>query len=449
MMTQSRGFSRWWPLAGGLFLVLAAGPAAAQALASSAAMDLADAVRTAVHTHPSVRSAEQQQLQAGEGVSAARSGYLPQVKLGIDSQNTNYDNTSYEGERNVHTAKLTVSQMLWDFGKTRHAVGRARAAVRAGEAQVQLSTDQVANATAQAWVEAHLQQALAQIAAEQLAAVEHLAALVDERVNKGAATRSDREQARSRVEAARSQLLAAQAEQRRAALNLMHLTSAQAPVAIRGELPAWLDDAVCAQAPVPSEAPSVRLAEAKRDQAEADVAAARAQRLPTLSLDGSLGHALNDRSRLYGRYENTSSVGLNLSMPLYEGGGLQARERAARYQLGAAEEAAAQARLEMRQGLADARAQAEGWQQRAPVLQARVESIHATRDLYQQQYLQLGTRSLLDLLNSEQEYQNARIEQARGEHEQAQLELQCLFYAGRLREAFGLEAAEPLAGNLP
>lgn len=430
-----------------LAFALGTNTAGAQAFnPASTALSMTESVREAVQTHPGVRNAEQLQMEAAEGVKAARSGYLPQVKVGVDTQNTSYDNTSYDDARHVYTATLTVSQTLYDFGKVAGEVDKAKAGVRASEAQVQLSTDQVASATGQAWVDAHLQLALVQIAREQLDGVQRLAALVAERAAKGATTRSDVEQANSRVEAARSQLLGAEADARRASLTLMHLTGRSEPVLISGDPPDWLAGDACRIGGMDADSPSVRLAVAQRDEAQADLRTARAQRLPTLSLQGSAGHAINDRSRLYGEYTNTSSVGVNLAMPLYEGGGTNARARAARYELSAAEEAADQARLETRQNFADAQAQAQGWAQRTPVLQARVESIHATRDLYQQQYLQMGTRSLLDLLNAEQEFHTARIEQAQGLHEQYRLAVLCLFNSDRLRSAFGLGTADASSG---
>lgn len=428
-------------------LALASGTGGAQALGAAApALGMTEAVREAVQTHPGVRNAQQLRLGAGEGVDAARSGYLPQVKVGLDTQNTNYNNTNYDNARHVYTATVTVSQTLYDFGKVAGQVDKAKAGVWGGEAQVQLSTDEVASATAQAWVDAHLQQTLAQIARNQLDEVQRLAALVGQRAAKGATTRSDVEQANSRVEAAHSQLLGAQAQVRRASLTLMHLTGRTEPVAISGDPPNWLSADACRIDGNDANTPAVRLAVAQRDQAQADLRTARAQLMPTLSLQGSFGHALNDRSRMYGEYRNTSSIGLNMMMPLYEGGGPSARARAAGYQLKAAEEAADQARLQARQNLADAQAQAEGWAQRAPVLQARVESIHATRDLYRQQYLQMGTRSLLDLLNAEQEFHTARFDQAQGLHEQQRLAVLCLYNSDRLRSAFDLGVADVSGG---
>jgi len=429
-----------------------AGAALCMALGSSLAiaqttgadpLDMAEAVRAAVRTHPSIRSADEQVKGANEGVNAARAGYRPQITGGVDSQYNTYRDSSYDS-RNVYTARLSGSQMIYDFGKVAGATDKARSGVRVAEAQVELATDDVALNTAQAWVDAHLQQALVQIARDQLAAVQSITALVAERTAKGATSRSDLEQANSRVEAVRSQMLGAEADALRASLTLMYLTGRTAPVAITGDVPEILAGEAC-RAGGEVETPAVRLANARRDQARADLNIAKADRLPTASLDGSVGYALTDGSRLYGQYRTTARAGVTLSMPLYSGGGTQARERGAAYQLRAFEDAVRQARLEMLQGFAGAKAQVDGWASRAPVLLTRVNSIDATRALYRQQYLQLGTRSLLDLLNAEQEYHSARIDQAQGLHQQYRLAVQCLYFSDRLRGAFGLEAPAPEA----
>jgi len=409
-------------------------------------LDMADAVRAAVRTHPSIQGADEQLLQAGEGVDAARAGYRPQITGGVDNQYNSYRNSSYDS-RNVYTARLSGSQMLYDFGKVSGAEHKAQSGVRASEAQVELVTDEVAMNTAQAWVDAHLQQTLVRIARDQLAAVQSITALVAERAAKGATTRSDLEQANSRVEAVRSQLLGAEADALRASLTLMHLTGRTAPVEITGDIPPVLESSAC-QTGAEADTSAVRLANARREGAQADLDIARADRLPTVSLDGSAGYALTAGSRLYGQYRTTAQVGLNLSMPLYSGGATQARERGAIHQLRSFDNAVQQARLEALQGFTDAKSQVDGWASRAPVLQTRVHSIDATRALYREQYLQLGTRSLLDLLNAEQEYHSARIDQAQGLHQQYRLAVQCLYFSDRLRGAFGLDKAPP-ADNGP
>lgn len=424
-------------------LALWAGPAAAQV---PEGLDLVQAVRAAAQWHPSVRNASQQVLQAGEGIAEARAGYYPQVRAGIGSQLGSRDIPPYDSRR-VHTATLSASQMLYDFGKVASAVGRAEAWVEATRAQVLLSVDEVARDTAQAWVDVHRQQALAAIARDQLSGVEELAGLVNERTRLGASSRSDSVQAQSRIESARAQRLNAEAQAARGRINLMLLTGRRsagvAPVGIAGDAPAWLDGA-CAADPqaLLAPPPAVRLAEAQRAIAQAAVRQADAQRMPTLSLDGSVGRGLGARSQLPGEKSVNTTLGLNFSAPLLEGGSSQARLRGAVYALSAADAALENAQLTARRGFEDAQAQSQGYTQRLPVLAARVESIRTTRDLYRQQYLQLGTRSLLDLLNTVQEYHAARQEQIESVHERQQLALRCLFHTDRLRSAFGIDVAE-------
>lgn len=400
-------------------------------------LGLAQAVRAAAQTHPSVRGAAEQVLQAGEGIEAARAGYYPQVRAGVDSQLSNRTIGSYDSRR-VHTASVSVSQMLYDFGKVDSAVGQAKASVAATQAQVLLSVDEVVRDTALAWLEVYRQQAMGEIARDQVRGVQALADLVLEREREGASSRSDVEQARSRVEAARAQVLDTAAQVRRGRISLMHLTGARAIATIGGTPPDGLETA-CAATADGASPPAVRLAQAQREQAEAALRAADAQRLPTLSLDGSVGRGLDARSRLPGDNGIATTVGLNFSAPLYEGGGNQARQRAAVHALTAADAALARARLVAVQELEDGRAQAQGHAERLPLLEARLGSIVVTRDLYRQQYVELGTRSLLDLLNAEQEYHAVRFDQAASVHEQYRLGLLCLYHTDRLRGTFGLD----------
>src|SRR5690606_35992427 len=137
---------------------------------------------------------------------------------------------------------------------------------------------------------------------------------------------------------------------------------------------------------------------------------------------------------------------LNFSMPFYQGGATRAQKRAARSALGAAEAAANSARLSASQNLIEARNRTSGFQQRIGALAERIASILLTRDLYREQYLSLGTRTLLDLLNAEQEYHQARFENANNIHDMRRMQVDCLYNSGRMREAFALNKID-IAGT--
>ncbi|WP_241660938.1 TolC family outer membrane protein [Variovorax guangxiensis] len=437
------------------FVLSAMPPTMTIASAEPAVVDASGAglpavVRAAVQWHPRIRTTAGQLLQAGEGIAAARAGYYPQIRGGVGMQLSNRDITPYESRR-LNQSSLTVSQMIYDFGKVAGAVNRAEAGVATARAEELLSVDDVARETALAWMELYRQQVLGRVADDQVKGVQALADLVNERERKGASSRSDTAQASSRVDAARAQQLTAQAQAARWRSQLTQLTGAVKPVVIAGEPPAVLGDACRAGIDASMvNPPAVKVAEAQRALAQADLRVADANLLPTLSLDGAVGRGIDARSRLPGENGVSTSISVNFSAPLYEGGGNQARKRAAAYAVTAADAAVAQAQLVARQSFQDAQAQSAGHAARQPVLASRIESIRATRDLYRQQYLQLGTRSLLDLLNSEQEYHTARFEQADSLIEVGRLGVECLYQTDRLRSAFALEVpSTPAVGSAP
>ena len=446
---------------GGMGLARAAEPASpspsssfsASSAGSGTALDMRAAVQAAVAWHPAVRTAQGQLLGADEGVAVARAGYYPQLKGGVGAQVNNRDVYPYTSRR-IYDASLSASQMLYDFGKVDSAVQQAEAGIETAQAQVQLSSDEVAREAAQAWVELRRQQALAAIARDQVKGVQALANLARERQVKGASARSDSMQAQSRVDGARAQLILYEAQERRWQARLMMLAGLRAvPVVGSGEslgeggVPAGLPQA-CPAAQALADLPgrgtllppaAVRKAQGQRALALADVKAADAQLMPTLSMDGSASRGLTSGSRPPGYPAVDTRIMFNVSAPLFEGGRNQARQRAAVHALEAADAAVAYAQLQASQALRDAQDQSVGLQQRAPVIDERIGSIRITRDLYREQYLQLGTRSLLDLLNAEQEYHNARFEKTDSAHELQKLAVECWYQSGRLGEVFELD----------
>jgi adhesin transport system outer membrane protein len=405
---------------------------------TSATLDMQRAVAAAVAWHPSVRSAAGYVFEAENYIDVARAGYLPQVRAGVTSEHGSRNVPGYNS-RQAHRFVVSASQMLYDFGKTSSAVDRAQADRAAAQARVLLAVDDLARDTAQAWIEVRRYEQLRQIAREQTRGVTAIADLVRTRRSKGASPMSDEMQAQAREEAARAFELETDAQLERWRAQLRHLTGLRAVPVTGGDPPSAMAQACFAPADSP-EPPSVLVARAEARAAQADVDNARAQSRPTLSLDGSVGRGLDADSRMGDSHDST--IMLNVSAPLYQGGGNVARQRAAGHVLGAAEAALENARLANSQLLQDARTQAAGNAQRSGVLDDRVESLAQTRTLYRQQYLDLGTRSLLDLLNAEQEYQQARLEQANNGHDLSRLEVSCLYGTGRLREAFGLEGRQ-------
>lgn len=400
-------------------------------------LDFTQAIQLAVEWHPAIAEAIGQLYQQNENVNIARSGYYPQVSGGF---NSGYD-SGLTGNGQSRTFSLSASQMLYDFGKVSSAVHSALARVSSQQASVLLAIDRLARDTSFAVIELQRSQLLVDLANQQVDGISAIAELAKKRSDMGASTRSDLIQARSRVEASMATQLLLQAQLNRWRSTLASLLGAQSTVNVSPGFPTTLEQSCQGVMPDTAVTPSLLIAQAQQVDALALIAQARAEALPTVSLDPSITQYLDnnvDSTLSDGRDRTRYGVFLNVKVPLYQGGAISARKSAAQHALRAAEAANDAARLAVRQGLLEARDQTSSLAQRLSTLDFRERSISETRDLYRQQYLELGTRPLLDLLNAEQEIHQARMDRENTAADLRRLNIDCLYNTGELRTAFHL-----------
>jgi adhesin transport system outer membrane protein len=396
-----------------------------------------EAVLMAAQWHPSIAEAVGNLYKQGEGINVARAGYYPQISGGLRG---GYD-TGNGADRSSQALNLSLKQMLYDFGKVDNAVSAARAAAARAQANILLVLDDLARDTAYAWIETRRYEQLTLIAREQIRGVGDIVELARQRSDMGASARSDTVQAESRVESARATFAEYQAQHQRWRSTLAALLGRISPPALAEESPRQLEGACSRTQGGDERLPAVLMALALRAQSQAELAQAKAEAYPTLSLQPQVNHYLdNEYDRDNSRLDRTQAgIYLNLEVPIYQGGAVSARSRAAGYALTSADAAEDAARLQARRGLAEAQAQTAGLARRLRSLEARQVSIQEARMLYGRQYLDLGTRPLLDLLNAEQEIYQSRFELAGTRSDLLRLDIDCLYNSSALRSAFALE----------
>jgi len=412
-------------------LAMAGSGMAADAPAPAAApVTLESAARDAVAWHPSVIEAAGTLAASSEEVAAARAGYLPTISAGLGS---GYD-SRVSGTWSPRP-QFGASQMLYDFGKVSSDVAAARAGTRASRAEMLLAVDTLVRDTAYAIIE--LQRATAQriIARDQTERIRQISELVGQRSTMGAATRSDALQAQARVEAAQASLTQVEAEERRWTSNLAFLLGHPAPPGgVAADVPDWLMQGCAGPAPSWRSVPAVAAADAEAERAAANLRRSRADRYPTLSFGGDastdVGSPFGDRS-IY-------NFGLRVTSNIFAGGLTKARVRSAAYRLDAAEASARRVRNESSQQLAEAQQQIDSLLRLATTLASREDNMRETGRLYRIQYLEMGTRTLVDLLNAEQELQQVRFDAVNTTQNLRRLQIDCLYTSGRMRDAFGL-----------
>jgi NodT family efflux transporter outer membrane factor (OMF) lipoprotein len=175
-----------------------------------------------------------------------------------------------------------------------------------------------------------------------------------------------------------------------------------ATITLPQDLPASLP------AKVVEQRPDVRQAEANLHSASALIGVAIANRLPNLTLTGGAGTSATDPSRFFTPGTGFWSIAASLTQPIFDGGTLLHKERAAR---AAYDEAAAQYRgavVTAFQNVADTlralHIDADALKAAVRAEQAAARSLAIAR-----RQLELGAVSYLALLNAQQAYQTARI----------------------------------------
>jgi adhesin transport system outer membrane protein len=399
-------------------------------------LGLEQAVRLAVDWHPSISEAIGTLYQQAEGINVAEAGYYPQIAGGIKG---GY-NSGNGSDASSQSVSISLKQMLYDFGKVSNSVEAARAKAARSQASILLAIDQVSRDTAFAYIEVQRYQRLIEIARQQIQGIGGIVDLARQRSDMGASTRSDVVQAQSRAEGGMATLQEYKAQYARWQATLGNLLGRQTSPQVSEGFPDTLNQSC--NAPVITDAlPAVLQAAAQRTQAQAELAQAKAEAYPTLSLEPSFNQYLDDNYDSQNPAIDRTQVGifLNLEVPIYQGGAISARSRAASYALTAADSAEDAARLQARQGLSESQAQTSGLTRRLNSLEFRETTITEARELYGRQYLELGTRPLLDLLNAEQEIHQSRFDLANTQADLHRLQIDCLYNSGALRRAFGID----------
>ena len=399
------------------------------------ALDWRDTVQRAVAGYPAIAGARASIDQQASLVEAARAGYRPRVQAEVTN--------GQQGEFGTgQVATVGLSQMLYDFGKTGSAVARERAGEERERAALRLAIDEVIEQTVHAMIEIHRHQALHDTLTTQIGALEGVEEITRLRAEAGAATRSDPLQARARVEAVQARLFAARSQiaQWRSRLETYVGPEAMRPIP---DMPDGLVDTAPSDVDV-DQLPALQIARARREEAQALLRNARAQRYPTISLEASANHRLGTAGEryedLYGRRTYSNAL-VAVRSDLYQGGAVASQARASASALEVAEEQVRTERLLALDAVRVQREQIAGLENRIDVLERRVASIVETRALYWDQYLSLGTRNVLDLLNAEQEIGQSAEDLENARHDLWRARLAYLLASGAARTAFGLDAA--------
>ncbi len=370
------------------------------------------AMASAYENNPKL-DAERARLRAtDEEVPRALSGYRPRITGNADGGVNRLEtkpNTSSEGESRPWGYSVTLSQPVFSGFRTPNAVSEAEAQVRAGREQLRSVEQQVLLETATAFADVVRDQEVARLRETNVGVLTKEVAATEARWAAREVTRTDVSQAKARMARALSQLDQARGSLKssRAAFERavgrapMGLTPPGPPKEL---LPRSLEEAHAAGE---KESPAVVGALYREAAERHSIARIRGELLPDVRLEATYG----SRFRLQGGLDEQESASVTgrLSMPLYEGGETYARVRQAKHRHVSRLQEIEQARQETRAGVTQAwsryqttRSQLKSDRMQADAARTALEGVREEE--------RAGQRTILDLLNAEQELVDAQVQ---------------------------------------
>lgn len=416
------------------------------------AVELRDAVQSALSTNPEIRQAVANRVATQEERVQAQGLWYPRVSVegsaGIRSLRNPTrraigiaDTTLYPVE-----GDLIVDQLLFNSGGREAEIKRQAARTDAAASRVEERSEFVALNVARTYIDYLLQQRLVAIAEDNATFHERLAGDLREGVSKGSISVADQQQAEERLQSARARVTEAKEDLETAGITFRTLTgmpidSVSMPPDLSQFLPATLEEA---EALARQNNPRVQEALADLATSREEIRAARAEIGPRVNLEGRAraGHDIDGFSG------KTTDLQANvvLRWMLYNGG---IKEANVREQQNRADEVHGRLFERTRQAEEDTRAAWNRLQNQSRLVTELETQGRITDDLllsYREQF-NIGRRSLLDVLDAQNTRYNvqAQVETARLAKLYAQYRV--LAAANKLIEALGVSMPTAAYGN--
>jgi outer membrane protein len=414
------------PLA--LALALLALPLGAQA------EDLLQSYELARSSDPQLSAAEANREISREGAVQARSALLPQIDGTASYTRSDGDDESSsagtDGSSDSTTRDIGVrlNQMVYDHS----VVNRSRsqnALAQAGDFQLEAAGDQLITRTSAAYFNVLIAMETLDAAQAQETALKKQFDFADKRLEVGLAPITDVHEARAQYDRARANTIVTANALEDAYRALEEITGRDVralkalPQDFQPELPSAIDAEGWVQSALDKN-PSLKAQEYRVRSAEASIESARGGHYPTLYFGANLGRTRTDGSSTdnilnasadFERESASRSLGLTLSIPIFAGGGTQSGVRQAIAQRDATNDELEQQKRALVRNTRNAyRTLVAGVSE----VEARKAAVFSARSAYEasQVGLEVGTRTVLDVLNNQQTLFNAEQEYAQSRY---------------------------------
>lgn len=385
-------------------------------LTSAGTASVVEVARAGLLFNPVVRDAAAQVAASADEVRVQRGALLPSLGVSFGGGVGNAGS-------GAGVVTLTGEQLLTDFGQSDRAITSADIELQIDHLEFQKTVDEALIDVLSAYDEVNSLVLLVDLREEQVAAMSELETLVESRIELGAVPATDLLETRKRVHLAEFELQDARLALDEARDRLARLSGQGQG----GEVPVLTSSCV-AERP----ARDIQISQLQLAKAEVDLQSSEAARRPGVAVSPIV------RSEI-GAGELGAGLNLRINSDLLEGGALTARADAARNELAKAAAALDAAMLEDALELRRLRREIDAASQRLELLNRQISLLREAGMLYRDQYFDLGTRQLSELLDSEAEYYERQVERVEVRSGLTEVRLECAARGGTLRGTFGVE----------
>lgn len=399
-------------------------------LSPAQAQSLNEALAQAYQANPTLEAARAELRAADELVPQARSGFLPTLSATGDIGRYHQDTGASSTNWTQKSVGAEIAQPIFRGGRTIAGLSRAEALVQAQRASLVSTEQSVLLAAVTAYSDVVRDQAVLDLTINNEQVLRRQLEASNDRFRVGEITRTDVSQSESRLALSTSNRIAAEG-QLNASRAVYARLMGQAPEKLAQpaptvELPRSLESTVSM---AEQNNPAVLAAKFSERAADAAVDQTAGELLPTVAVVGSYSRTW-DRPGTMGEYDEGAIVA-RVSIPIYEAGAVTSRVRQAK-------QTAQQRRIQIDEASRQARETAiRAWEalvtSRASI-QSRQEQVRAANIALEgvRQEATVGSRTVLDTLDAEQEYLNAQVELVRARRDEVVASFQVLAATGQL-----------------
>lgn len=406
---------------------------------------LEQAVSMALSTNPELKSTFNQFQSMRYDHRASDGAYLPKVDLEAGVGREIIDPTISSGDERTNLtrkdATISLTQLIWDGSNTLNDKGRTAAEAEAQRYQLLADAQDMALQVTKAYLDAVQAQQVLFLTESNLATHKDIYKDIKRRVESGLGSTADLTQIETRVSKAHANLLAAQNNLFDAHTEYLNLVGVEPrglryPRVDKTRLPHSNHEAteVAYQ-----HHPVIKVAQSDIDAAHFQYKQSKSGYYPTFTFEAS-NSWLDDAGGDVGSSTELSAM-LRMRYNLYNGGSDAANAKSSAYQLNKSKDLLDSAFRQVKQGLSLSWSALDLTSQQKDFLADQVDYASETVIAYDKQY-RIGKRTLLDLLNTEDELFEARRSYVEAQFAEQYAKYRVLNATGQLLDTLRVDTPE-------